>query len=156
MVKGRVSLILVVIALLVGVGIGYFANSTLSRTTTTQTEGICTPLSSLRGVVIPIGFEPTISYQGQWSMSIATFAAKSNDSSALTYVCTYLGSGTMTFYVGLANYLGGWNTMVVLGHKGGSNGTLTLQASISNESSTNSTTQAYGSAVITVSFYFRN
>lgn len=149
--KGRLSLVLIVVGLLVGVGIGYFANSTLNGTTT-KTES-CTTLSSLRNVAIPVGFEPTVSYQGEWRVSIATFAAKADNVSALTYVCTYVGSGTETFYVGLANYLGGWNTMVVLAHKLGSSGTLTTRASFGNQTSTNSTTQAYGSAVVTESFY---
>ncbi len=152
--KGRVSLILIVVALLVGVGMGYFGNSGLNRTIT-QTEP-CTTLSSLRNVAIPVGFEPTVAYQGEWRVSIVTFAAKSNNVSALTYVSTYNGRGTNTFYVGLANYLGGWNTMVVLAHKLGTSGTLSVQASIGNETITNSTTQAYGSAVVTVSFYFGN
>ena len=153
-VKGRLSLILIVVALLVGLGIGYFGNSVLNGTST-KTDS-CTTLSSLRGVLIPVGFEPQVSYQGEWRVSIATFAAKSNNVSALTYVCTYDGSGTETFYVGLANYLGGWNTMVVLANKLGASGTLTLQANMGNETITNSTTQAYGSAVGTVSFYFGN
>ena len=152
--KGRLSLVLMVVGLLVGVGIGYFANSTLNGTTT-KTES-CTTLSSLQNVASPVGFEPTVSYQGEWRVSIATFAAKADNVSALTYVCTYVGSGTETFYVGLANYLGGWNTMVVLAHKLGSSGTLTMSASFGNQTSTNSTTQAYGSAVITLSFDFDN
>jgi hypothetical protein len=145
--KGRLSLTLIVVALLVGVGIGYFGSGI-----STQTEP-CTTLSSLPNVPGPVGFEPTVSYQGEWRVSIATFAAKSDNVSALTYVCTYKGSGTETFYVSLANYSGGWNTMVVLGHKFGSSGALTLQVSIGNQTSTNSTTQAYGSTVITTSFY---
>ena len=152
--KRRDSLVLIVVTLLIGVGIGYFANSTLNGSTT-KTQS-CSTLSSLRSVAIPVGFEPTVSYQGEWRVSIATFAAEANDASALTYVCTYLGSGTETFYVGLANYLGGWNTMVVLAHKLGLSGTLTLDASFGNQTSTNSTTQAYGSAAVTVSFYFAN
>lgn len=153
--KGKVSLILIVVALLVGVGIGYFGNNALNGTTTTQADA-CTPLSSFQNVAIPVGFEPIVTYDGQWRVSIATFAGKSNNVSALTYVCTYYGSGIETFYVGLANYSGGWNTMVVLGHKFGSSGTLTVQASNGNETITNSTTQDYGSAEITVSFYFGN
>lgn len=152
--KRRDSLVLIVVALLIGVGIGYFANATLNGSAT-KTQS-CTTLSSLRKVAIPVGFEPKVSYQGEWRVSIATFAAKANDVSALTYVCTYLGSGTETFYIGLANYLGGWNTMVVLAHKLGSSGTLTLHASFGNQTSTNSTAQAYGSVVVTVSFYFAN
>lgn len=153
--KGRLSfLILIVVILLIGAGIGYFADSTLSGTST-KTDS-CSTLSSLRNVAIPAGFEPTVSYQGEWRVSIATFAAKADNVSALTYVCTYLGSGTETFYVGLANYLGGWNTMVVLAHKLGSTGTLSVQASMGNETSTKSTTLAYGSAVVTVSFYIAN
>lgn len=147
--KGRDSLVLIVVALLVGVGIGYFGSGI-----STQTEP-CTTLSSLQNAASPVGFEPTVSYPGDWRVSIATFAAKSDDVSALTYVCTYNGSGTETFYVGLAN-LSGWNTMVVLGHKFGSSGTLTLQASIGDQTSTNSTTQAYGSTVVTTSFYHGN
>lgn len=148
--KGRVFLVLIVVALLVGVGIGYFGNNALNGG---KTES-CSTISSLRNVAIPVGFEPTVAYQGDWRVSIATFAAKSDNVTALAYVCTYLGNGTETFYVSLANYLGGWNTMVVLGHKLGSSGTLTLGGSFGNQTSTNSTTQAYGSAVITVSFYF--
>ncbi len=150
--KGRVSLVLIVIALLVGVGIGYYGNTALNGGTTES----CSTLSSLRNAASPVGFEPTVTYQGEWRVSIATFAAKSDNVTALTYVCTYVGSGTETFYVGLANYLRGWNTLVVLGHKLGSSGTLTLQGSFGNQTSTNCTTQAYGSAVITVSFYFGN
>ena len=153
MIKGRL-LILIVVALLVGAGVGFFANSTLNGTAT-KTQS-CTTLSSLQNGAIPVGFEPTVSYQGEWRVSIASFAGKADNVSALAYVCTYIGSGTETFYVSLANYLGGWNTFVVLGHKLGSNGTLTLHASFGNQTSTNSTTQAYGTAVVTISFYFGN
>ncbi|MDG6907210.1 MAG: hypothetical protein JRN20_15660 [Nitrososphaerota archaeon] len=148
--KRQVTLVLIVVALLVSAGIGYFGSGVLNKTDS------CTTLSSLRNVSIPVGFEPTVSYKGEWRVSIATFAAKADNASALTYVCTYVGSGSNTFYVGLANYLGGWNTMVVLAHKLGSNGALSVEASIGNQTSTNSTTQAYGSAVVTVSFYFAN
>lgn len=150
--KGHVSLILIVVVLLAGVGIGYFGNTALNHTST-RTDS-CATLSSLRKVSIPVGFEPTVSYEGKWSVSIATFAARADNASALTYVCTYAGSGTETFYVSLANYLGGWNTIVVLAHKLSSSGTLSVQASMGNQTSTNSSTQAYGSAVVTVSFYF--
>lgn len=149
--KRQLALILIVVALLVGVGIGYFANSALNGTNTKTAS--CNTLSSLPNVAIPAGFEPTVSYRGEWRVSIATFAAKADNVSALTYVCSYVGSGTQTFYVGLANYLGGWNTMVVLAHKLGSSGTLTLHASFGNQTSTNSTTLAYGSAVITLSVH---
>ena len=154
--KGRITLLLIVVALLVGAGVGYFANNKFSGTAA-KTDS-CAPLSSLGDAPIPIGFEPTVSYQGEWGVSIATFAAKADNASALNYVCTYTGSGTITFYVGLANYLGGWNTMVVLAHKLGSssNGTLSVQASVGNETSTASTTQSYGSATATASFYFAN
>ncbi len=147
----RVALILIVVALVAGVGIEYI----ISTTTSTETNS-CTPLSSLAHVPIPVGFTPTVSYEGEWSASIATFAAKPTNASALTYVCTYEAQGTITFYVGLANYLGGWNTLVVLAHKLDSNGNLTVTASIGNETSTNSTAQPYGSVVMTLSFYFNN
>lgn len=148
--KRRLALALLVVAVLIGVGIGYFANTALNVTKTDS----CTTLSSLQHVAIPIGFEPQVSYQGDWRVSIATFAGKADNVSALSYVCTYYGSGSETFYVHLANYLGGWNTMVVLAHKFSTGGTLSVEASMGNETSTNSTSQSYGSAVITISYHF--
>lgn len=173
--SSQVTAILAIVALIVGAALGYSAApvNTLTTTTTTtitQTNAVttiqysssttitatdsCGTLSSLATLVIPVGFEPTVSYQGTWSVNIATFAAQSDNASALSYVCTYDGNGTTTFYVPLANYLGGWNTLVVAGHKSGSNGTLTLSASMGNQTATESTSQPYGRVVLTLSWYY--
>ena len=172
--KGQVASIFIVVALLIGAGIGYFGDSALNHnpttvtstslnyTTTTRTLSTatvtdsCYTLSSLANVAIPVGLEPTVSYEGGWSVSMATFSAKSTNASALAYTCNYEGNGTVTFYVPLANYLGGWNTLVVLAHKFGSNGTLTVHASGGNQTVTNSTTQSQGSVTLTLTFYFDN
>ena len=128
--------------------------NTITTTISTTSPDSCYPLSDSSGLLIPVGFDVTVSYEGDWSLSIASFASKAANVSAFSGACYYEGSGTMTFYVGLANYLGGWNTIVVLAHKFGSNGTLTASASIGDETDSNSTTQSYGSVRTTISFDF--
>ena len=147
-------ILLVVASAAAAYSIGVVNQRTSTRTTTifTTNQNSCTPLSSLSDVAIPVGFHVTVSYEGNWSLSIATFASKVVNSSAFSYACYYEGSGTMTFYVGLANYLGGWSKAAVLAHKFGSNGTLTASASIGDETDSNSTTQSYGSVIATISF----
>jgi len=126
--------------------------TTTTVTTVTGVQGACSPLSGFSAIPIPVGFDVNVSYVGNWSVSIATFAAKSIDASGFSYACSSMGNGTTTFYVGLANYTGEWNTVLVMGHKFGSSGTLTVSASIGNETSSNRTSQPYGSAFTTLSF----
>jgi hypothetical protein len=126
--------------------------STITTTISTTNQNSCTPVSSLPDMFVPVGFLVTVSYDGNWSLSIASFASKVVNANAFSGACYYEGSGTMTFYVGLADYLGGWSTVVVLAHKFGSNGTLTASASIGDEANSNSTTQSYGSVIATISF----
>jgi len=126
--------------------------ATVATTTFTTIQGTCSPLSgSPEPVAIPVGFRVTVSYEGNWSVSIATFAAKSVNASAFSSACYSSGDGTTTFYVGLANYVSGWNTVLALAHKFGTNGTLTVSANIGNETNSSSTAQSYGSAVTTLS-----
>jgi len=126
--------------------------NTITTTISTTNQNSCTPLSSLPDMFVPVGFLVTVSYDGNWSLSIASFASKVANTSAFSGACYYEGSGTITFYVGLADHLGGWSTIVVLAHKFGSNGTLTASASIGDETDSNSTTQSYGSVITTISF----
>lgn len=171
--KGTVAILLVA-SLMVGVGAGYLGNgapshtitktvisttisqtmvaTTLTIATATVTDS-CYTQASLDSLFIPAGFLPTVSYEGEWIVSIATFAANSTNASALAYVCSYEGSGTTAFYVPLTNDLGGWSTIVILAHKYGSNGTLTADVSYADLTNTNSTTQPYGSVVVTLSIY---
>ena len=130
----------------------------LKTSTITETNS-CNTLSSEANTTFyypPLGFESTVAYQGNWSVSIATFASQTFNASALAYVCTYNGSGTETFSVGLTNYLGGWSTIVVLAHKLNPNGTLSVQASIGNQTDANYTTQTDDTVLATLSYYFAN
>ena len=161
---------LLVVAILVGAGVGYlFGNlnertvtstfSTVSTTTTTVVTtatttvvlGTCSPLGGIPPFPLPVGVRVTVSYEGNWSVSIATFAARTVNGSGFLLACQSEGKGTTTFYVELANYTG-WNTVLATAHKVGSNGTLTVSAAIGNETSSNSTTQPYGSVITTLSF----
>jgi len=158
---------LLVVAILAGAGAGFFTGSSTTHTTTVTTtatettmmtttatttiQGNCSPLDG-SSIALPVGFRVTVSYEGNWGLSIVTFAANSTSASALDSTCYSEGSGTTTFYVSLANYTGGWNTLVALAHKFGSNGTLTVSANIGNETNSSSTTQSYGSATTTLSF----
>jgi len=165
---------LLVVAILAGAGAGYLvgnanertvnSTSTLSvvststafsttTTTVTTTEGSCFSLNSASGAQsLPVGFHVTVSYAGEWSISIATFSSKPINESAFWLACYSEGSGTATFYVGLANYVGGWNTVVATARAFGSNGTLTVSANIGNATNSSSTTQSSNIAVTTMSF----
>jgi len=149
----RNSLVVAVILVLVaaGGGAGYYFGAQQSNT---ANIGSCSPLPAQDGASATIaGFHVTVSYDGSWRLTVATFASKVIDANALFSTCIYEGSGTMTFYVGAANY-SGWSTLVALGHKFGSNGTLTVTANLGNVTGSNSTTQSYGSATTTISFDF--
>jgi hypothetical protein len=167
--KSGVVAALLVVAILVGAGAGYlfgnvnertvtsfFTVSTttitlVTTTTTTVMLGTCSPIGGIPPFPLPVGFHVTVSYEGNWSVAIATFAAKTVNGSGFVSACESLGNGTTTFYVGLANYTG-WNSVLAMAHKFGSNGTLTVDAAIGNETSSNSTTQPYGSAITILSF----
>jgi hypothetical protein len=155
-VAAAVVILLVVVGAVAGYALGV-ANQPTSTITTTSfatAQNSCTPQSDWASVPIPLGFLVTVSYSGSWSLSIASFASKVAEASAYSGACGYEGSGTITFYVGLANYSGGWNSLVVLAHKFGSNGTLMVSANIGDETESNSTAQSYGSVITTISFDF--
>ena len=167
--KNGVVAVLLVVAILAGAGAGFFTGSSNAHTTTvtatatettvvtttatTTVQGNCSPLGG-SSIAVPVGFDITVSYEGDWRLSIATFAANSTNASLLDSTCYTEGSGTTTFYVSLANYTGGWNTVVALAHKFGANGTLTVSASIGSETNSSSTNLSYGSAITTLSFRF--
>jgi hypothetical protein len=169
--RNEVIFTLLVVAILAGAGAGFFTGSsnthaTTITTTSTETtimtttatpiiQGNCSPLGG-SSIALPVGFRVTVSYEGDWSVSIATFAAKSTNAGDFFSACSSTGAGTTTFYVGLANYTGGWNTILAMAHKFGSSGNLTVTASIGNETSSSSTARPYGSATTTLSFNFVN
>jgi hypothetical protein len=143
--------ILMVILIAVSAATGY-SLGTASQNTTNPSS--CSPLPASRGASASIvGFHVTVSYGGSWRLTIATFASKVVEANTFFDACVYYGSGTMSFYVAAANYLG-WNTLVALAHKFGSNGTLTVTANLGPVTGSNSTTQSYGSAITTISFNF--
>jgi len=137
---------LLVVAILVGAGVGYFEGLAASQ----SSLGGCTPWGSLSGL-IPAGVNVTISYQGDWRLAIAEFGSNQTRASALDSVCYYEGNGNTSFYVSIANYQG-WNTVVASAHKFGAGGTLTVTVMFRG-SSTNSTTSAYGTATTSFSFF---
>jgi len=159
---------LLVVAILIGAGAGYFAGSNGQHTTTVTPSttvtstvtttafstavGPCSPLSNTSGIAIPVGFRVTISNEGNWSISIAAFAAKSANESTFYYSCYSDGIGTRTYYVGLGNYTGGQNTLQALAQKLSANGNLTLNASIGSENDSNNVAQPYGSTFVTLTF----
>ena len=168
--KNGVIATLLVAAMLVGAGAGYLSGNANGRTvtstfstvstatatlvtttTTTVVLGTCSPVGGIPPFPLPVGFRVTVSYEGNWSVSIATFAAKVVNGTGFFSACESEGNGTTAFYVGLANYTG-WNTVLAMAHKSGSNGTLTVSAAIGNETSSDSTSLPYGSALTTLTF----
>ena len=137
---------LLALVVTVSAGVGYFVGSTSQSST-----GRCTPVGSIGGS-IPAGVDVTVSYQSDWRLAIVEFASNQTRASTLDSVCSYEGSGNISFYVSIANYQG-WNTVVASAHKfGGAGGTLTVTVMFGGSSSTNSTTSAYGTATVSFSF----
>lgn len=137
---------LLIVALATGAGAGY----AFGLTTQTSFSGRCTPWGNLRGFT-PAGINVTVSYQGNWRLTIAEFASNQTRASTLDSACYYEGSGTMSFYVSIANYQG-WNTIIALAHKWGTSGTLTITVAVGPSRSTNSTASPYGDATTSLSF----
>ena len=147
---------LVVVAVLASGGAGYLLGLANQPVQGSQTRaGECTTWGSLANTyssaVIPVGANITVSYPGNWRLTVAEFASSQTKASAMTSVCYYEGSGRVSFYLSYANYLGA-NTILALAHKWGTNGTLTLTVSAGPSSASNSTSQAYGDASASVSF----
>jgi len=166
--RNEVVAVVLVAVILAGAGVGFFVGSngqhtttvtpsttttvTVTTTASSTVVGPCSALSNASGTAIPVGFRVTVSNEGNWSVSIAAFASKSANESIFYYSCYSDGIGTRTFYVGLGNYTGGQNTLQALAQKLGANGDLTISASIGNKNDSNSATQPYGSAVVTLTF----
>ncbi|HEV2137847.1 MAG TPA: hypothetical protein VGR53_03330 [Nitrososphaerales archaeon] len=137
---------LLILAVVVAGGVGYFVGSSSQ-----PSLGRCAPWGSLRGFM-PAGVNVTVAYQGNWRLSIAEFASNQTKASVLDSVCYYEGSGTISFYVSIANYQG-WNTILALAHKYGTVGTLTVTIVAGpSERSLNSTASSYGEASTSLSF----
>lgn len=135
---------LLVVGIIAGAGVGYVVGqSDLSG------PGLCTTFGSL-GNATPAGVKVTVSYRGDWRLAVVEFGSNRTTASSLDSVCYYNGSGSVSFYVSIANYQG-WNTVVASAHKFGATGTLTVTVAFGG-SSTNSTSSAYGTANTSLSF----
>ena len=143
--RNRTIVILLVVAILTSTGTGY-----LIGVANQPSLGRCAPWGSLRGL-IPAGINVTVSYQGDWRLTVAEYASNQTKASALDSVCYYEGSGTTSFYVSYANYQG-WNTIMALAHKWGTGGTLTIAVAAGPSTESNSTALPYGDASISLSF----
>ncbi len=148
--KNGVIAALLIVAILAGMGAGYLAGATYPPNQ--AGSGRCTPTGSLGGF-IPAGVIITVSYQGDWRLAVAEFTSNQTRASALSSVCYYEGNGTDSFYVSIANYQG-WNTVIALAHKWGTNGTLTVNVAVGPQSTvTNSTSLPYGDASASLWFF---
>jgi hypothetical protein len=143
--RNEVIATLLVVAIIAGAGVGYYVGSANQ-----SNLGLCSPWGSLTGAV-PAGVNVTVSYQGNWRLSIVEFRSNQTRASALDSVCYYEGNGRISFYVSIANYQG-WNTVVASAHSFGA-GTLTVTVMVAASSKTNSTTTAYGDATTSFSFF---
>jgi hypothetical protein len=136
-----VIVVLLVVLVVASAGTGYLVG------VNQPSLGRCTPWGG-SGIA---GINVTVSYQGNWRLSVAEFASNQTRASTLDSVCYYEGSGTISFYFGYANY-NGWNTVMALAHKWGTTGTLTVTVMVGPSMSSNSTATSYGDASTSLSF----
>ena len=145
--RRRTAAAFLLVGILVGAGVGYLVGLETSQ----SGLGRCTPLGSLSGLM-PAGVIVTVSYQGNWRLAIAEFRSNQTTASTLYSVCYYEGSGTTSFYVSIANYQG-WNTVIALAHKWGTNGTLVVTVAAGALSrNSNNTALSYGDASTSLHF----
>jgi hypothetical protein len=143
---------LLVVAILVGAGLGYFVTSQeiAMKTVTTTITGSCPKASAQYGSG---DFVVEVSYQGPWNATVSTYSAFDATLAYLLSACHYGGIGTAYVSVASPNPNGEQTVLVAAQKLDSSNGNLTVTVTYGGTppGRSNSTTLPFGLATTYVS-----